>query len=129
LKVLRAELDKAGQADGKKYYLAIAVNGARSRIEAMENSSNPNSVPDFWKQVGQTVDEINIMNYDYQGAWGTGFPAYFQASLDFPSDTPYPNKVYTAGKSPADAQDNVTDAGDGSTLDQAIGKEGGWSIK
>ncbi|MBK2107021.1 glycosyl hydrolase family 18 protein [Francisella philomiragia] len=129
-KVLRTELDKAGKADGKKYYLAIAVNGARSRIEAMENPSNPNSVSDFWKQTGELMDEINIMSYDYQGGWGTGFPAYFQASTDFPSNTPYSNRVYSAGKGPTDAIDNVTDvAADGVTLDQAIGKEGGWSIK
>ncbi|MEY8714291.1 glycosyl hydrolase family 18 protein [Francisella philomiragia] len=129
-KVLRTELDKAGKADGKKYYLAIAVNGARSRIEAMENPSNPNSVSDFWKQTGELMDEINIMSYDYQGGWGTGFPAYFQASTDFPSNTPYSNRVYSAGASPVDAQDNVTDIGkDGVTLVQAIGKEGGWSIK
>ncbi|QLE79964.1 chitinase [Francisella sp. Scap27] len=129
-KVLRAELDKAGKEDGKKYYLAIAVNGAKSRIEAMESSSNVNRVPDFWKQTGELMDEINVMNYDYQGGWGTGFPAYFQASTTFPDQTPYSNRIYTAGASPVDAQDNVTNAGTGGvSLDQAIGKEGGWSIK
>ena len=99
-KVLRAALDKASKEDSKKYYLAITVNGAKSRIKAMKNPNNRNSVPDFWKQTGELMDEINIMSYDYQGGWGRGFPAYFQASTDFPSDTPYKNRVYSAGASP-----------------------------
>ena len=43
----------------------------------MENPNNPNSVLDFLKQTGELMDEINIMSYDYQGGWGTGFPEYF----------------------------------------------------
>ncbi|MWX71193.1 glycoside hydrolase family 18 protein, partial [Francisella tularensis] len=104
-KVLRAELDKASKADGKKYYLAIAVNGARSRIEAMENPNNPNSVADFWKQTGKLMDEINIMNYDYQGGWGTGAPAWFQASAAFPNINFSPEVA------------------------NSIGKTGGWSVQ
>lgn len=104
-KVLRAELDKASKADGKKYYLAIAVNGARSRIEAMENPNNPNSVADFWKQIGELMDEINIMNYDYQGGWGTGAPAWFQASAAFPNINFSPEVA------------------------NSIGKTGGWSVQ
>ncbi|MED7787984.1 glycosyl hydrolase family 18 protein [Francisella sp. 19X1-34] len=129
-KVLRAELDKAGKEDGKKYYLAIAVNGARSRIEAMENPSNPNSVADFWKQTGELMDEINVMNYDYQGAWGTGFPAYFQASFAFPDVSGISNSSYSAGDVSNDVQDNVTDSsGSNVTLSKSIGVDGGWSIQ
>ncbi|WP_245806427.1 glycosyl hydrolase family 18 protein [Francisella halioticida] len=128
-KVLRAKLDKAGKEDGKKYYLAIAVNGARSRIEAMEDPNNPNRVSDFWKQTGELMDEINVMNYDYQGAWGAGFPAYFQASATFPDVSQYSANRYNAGKVSGDVQDNVTDsASSGVSLSESIGKAGGWSI-
>lgn len=82
-KVLRAELDKAGREDGKNYTLTIAVNGGVDRITAMENPSNPNSVSNFWAQVNGLIDNVNVMNYDYHGAYDNTMPAYFQANYDF----------------------------------------------
>lgn len=98
--ILKAALDKASAEDGKTYTLTIAVNGGSDRILAMQNSSNPNSVSNFWAQVGALVDHINIMNYDYHGSWDAGSPAYFQAAYDF---------------------SNVGSA--------SVGKTDGWSIK
>lgn len=99
-KSLKSALDKASQQDGKKYRLTTAVNGGVDRIEAMQASLNPNSVSDFWKQVGTIVDQLNVMNYDYHGGYDTGSPAYFQANFDFIN-----------------------------TGDYKVGKEKGWSIK
>nr|WP_150468105.1 glycosyl hydrolase family 18 protein [Francisella sp. SYW-9] len=110
-KILRAELDKASKEDGKKYYLAIAVHGGRISVESMQDPNNPNSVPDFWKQVGELMDEISIMSYDYQGAWGVGAPAYFQASAGFPNISDYGTSVADSiGKTNGLAIDNIVDA-------------------
>lgn len=100
LKSIRTVLDKAGQQDGKTYRLSTAVNGGVDRIQAMQLASNPNSVPDFWKQVGTICDQLNIMNYDYHGGYDAGSPAYFQANFDFIN-----------------------------TGNNSVGKENGWSIK
>ncbi len=99
-KVLRAELDNAGTQDGKKYTLTIAVNGGVDRIMAMQSSSNPNSVANFWAQVGSVVDQVNVMNYDYHGSWDVNSPAYFHSAYDFPNTSSY-----------------------------RVGKEEGWSVK
>jgi chitinase len=79
---LRTALDKASKEDGKKYTLTIAVNGGSDNILALESSGNPNSVSNFWAQVGGLMDYINVMNYDYHGSFDVG-PAYFQANYDF----------------------------------------------
>lgn len=89
-KTLRTALDKAGQEDGKKYTLTIAVNGGTDRVLALEgknvdgsSNGNPNAVSNFWSQVGGLMDYVNVMNYDYHGSWDAGNPAYFQANYDF----------------------------------------------
>ncbi|MEY4505036.1 MAG: hypothetical protein RL154_1333, partial [Pseudomonadota bacterium] len=81
--ILRTALDKAGVEDGKKYTLSIAVNAGSDRISALQSTSNPNSVANFWAQVGAIVDNVNIMSYDYHGSWDSSSPAYFQAAYDF----------------------------------------------
>ena len=98
--VLRTELDAASKQDGKTYTLTIAVNGGADRITALQNPANPNGVSNFWAQVGQLMDHVNIMTYDYHGSWDAGSPAYFQANYDF---------------------QNVGSA--------KVGKDEGWSIK
>lgn len=99
-RILRKALDDAGTKDGKKYKLSTAVNGGTDRALAMQKSTNPNYVADFWAQTSSIVDHINIMNYDYHGGYDVGSPAYFQAAYDFPN-----------------------------TGDNKVGKEEGWSIK
>jgi chitinase len=98
--ILRKALNDASSKDGKKYRLSTAVNGGMDRALALQKSTNPNSIADFWKQVGAIVDQVNIMNYDYHGGYDVGNPAYFQATYDFP---------------------NVGD--------NKVGKDEGWSIK
>ncbi|MDQ5919947.1 MAG: chitinase [Pseudomonadota bacterium] len=102
-KILRAELDKAGATDGKHYTLTIAVNAGVDRVNAMQDPSNPNSVADYWKQVNTLVDQINLMSYDYHGAYDNSKPAYFHANYDF-------------ANIPLDKQADV-------------GQTSGWSIK
>lgn len=100
LTTLRKHLNDASKADGKTYRLSAAVNGGSDRILAMQNSANPNSVPDFWKQVAANVDQLNIMSYDYHGGFDVGGAAYFQAAYDFSN-----------------------------TGSNKVGKEEGWCIK
>ncbi|MEN9946582.1 MAG: hypothetical protein RLZZ293_968, partial [Pseudomonadota bacterium] len=95
-KILRNALDQAGQTDGKHYTLTIAVNGGADRVLALQgknvdgsNNGNPNAVANFWSQVNGLVDHINMMNYDYHGAYDTGGAAYFQANYDFQNTTGY----------------------------------------
>lgn len=102
-KVLRAELDKASATDGKHYTLTIAVNAGVDRVNAMQDTvSNPNAVIDFWKQVNFLVDQVNLMSYDYHGAYDQD-AAYFHANYDF-------------SNVPANKQ-------------AAVGQLTGWSIK
>ena len=101
-KVLRAELDAASKIDGKHYTLTIAVNAGVDRVNAMQNPSNPNSVADFWKQVNGLVDQVNLMSYDYHGAYDQD-AAYFHANYDF-ANVPVEKQA-------------------------AVGQNTGWSIK
>ncbi len=102
-KILRTELDKASIKDGKHYTLTIAVNAGVDRVKAMQNTAvNPNAVADFWKQVNGLVDQVNLMTYDYHGAYDQD-AAYFHANYDF-------------ANVPVDKQ-------------AAVGQTNGWSIK
>lgn len=97
---VKKHLADASKADGKTYRLSAAVNGGSDRVLAMQSSTNPNSVADFWKQVGGVVDQLNIMSYDYHGGFDVGAPAYFQSAYDFSN-----------------------------TGSNKVGKDEGWSIK
>ncbi|MGL4345905.1 MAG: glycosyl hydrolase family 18 protein [Cellulosilyticaceae bacterium] len=58
LRDLRAALDKAGQEDGVHYELTVAVGAGIDKMEQTEVS-----------KYHQYVDFINLMTYDFHGAW------------------------------------------------------------
>ena len=64
LRELRQQLDEQGKADGKAYLLTVATPASPSHCKSIELD-----------QVGQVVDFINLMTYDFTGAWSelTGF--------------------------------------------------------
>ncbi|KAF0811591.1 Chitinase A1 [Andreprevotia sp. IGB-42] len=57
-KTVRARLDEAGKADGKPYLLTLATE------------VNPHNLPKInWQAVLQSADWLNVMTYEYAGAW------------------------------------------------------------
>ncbi len=78
LQSLRTELDARGQANGGKHYLltiaAPAGPGTRANLEAND--------------IGKTVDWINVMTYDFHGAWNakTGHNAPLYPTPGDPDD-------------------------------------------
>ncbi|WP_041619029.1 glycoside hydrolase family 18 protein [Paenibacillus mucilaginosus] len=70
LQTIRAELDKAGTADGRKYLLTIASGAGPAFVANTELG-----------KISQTLDWINIMTYDFHGGWdpkaGQNAPLYF----------------------------------------------------
>ena len=60
MKVLREELDKAGEQDGQHYMLTIASPSSGYLLRGMETF-----------QVTKYLDYVNIMSYDLHGAWNS----------------------------------------------------------
>ena len=58
MKTLRNKLDSAGTEDGRKYMLTIASPASAYLLRGMENF-----------QVTQYLDYVNLMTYDFHGAW------------------------------------------------------------
>jgi chitinase len=58
LETLRKKLDDEGKRDGKYYPITVAVGAAPRHIDGLE-----------YKKVGELLDFINIMAYDYHGSW------------------------------------------------------------
>lgn len=58
LEEVRAALDLAGEEDGKEYLLTIASNATISYLENNELA-----------KIAELVDHINMMTYDFNGAW------------------------------------------------------------
>ncbi|MBX3061373.1 MAG: glycoside hydrolase family 18 protein [Anaerolineae bacterium] len=63
---LRAHLDAQGEKDGRHYLLTIAAPAGSSQRD-----------PINWKEAQASLDFINLMAYDFSGAWSstTGFNA------------------------------------------------------
>ncbi len=55
---LRRQLDAAGTADGKRYYLTIAAPAGFDKIANLEPAA-----------IGAILDWINVMTYDLHGTW------------------------------------------------------------
>ncbi|MFD0696977.1 glycosyl hydrolase family 18 protein [Paenibacillus sp. GCM10027628] len=70
LQAIRSELDTAGAADGKHYYLTIAAGAGPSYITNNQLSS-----------MASILDWVNLMSYDFHGSWeaksGQNAPLYF----------------------------------------------------
>ncbi|ENY73466.1 chitodextrinase [Aeromonas diversa CDC 2478-85] len=58
MQTLREKLDAAGAEDGRKYMLTIASPASAYLLRGMENF-----------QVTQYLDYVNLMSYDFHGAW------------------------------------------------------------
>ena len=61
---LRAALDTAGRADGRRYLLTIAAGNARSFLFDGASSA-------WAAELAASLDWINLMTYDYHGTWET----------------------------------------------------------
>ncbi|MCZ8519620.1 MULTISPECIES: glycosyl hydrolase family 18 protein [Paenibacillus] len=85
LQDIRAELDAAGQQDGKYYELTIASGASQKYADNTELD-----------KIAQIVDFINIMTYDFHGAWEseTGFNAPLYSDPRDPYDA---KKFYVDG--------------------------------
>jgi chitinase len=68
---LRAALDSAGAADGKRYLSTIAAGADRSFVFDLDGSSA------WLVELAASLDWINLMTYDYHGTWerAAGFVA------------------------------------------------------
>lgn len=69
LQTIREKLDVAGQQDHKKYLLTIAAGATKSYVQNTEMD-----------KIDKIVDWINLMTYDFHGAWenvtGNDAPLY-----------------------------------------------------
>ncbi|USV59528.1 glycosyl hydrolase family 18 protein [Aeromonas encheleia] len=74
MKTLRSRLDSAGTEDGRKYMLTIASPASAYLLRGMENF-----------QVTQYLDYVNLMTYDFHGAWNN-FVAHNAALFDNKAD-------------------------------------------
>ena len=94
-KALRTAIDAASKADGKKYYLSIAVSAGLDKIQAIDNSQ-----AGAWATIAGLVDHINVMAYDMHGAFDadstgkTPGVSDFQAPWDMETNSPYASTKY-----------------------------------
>jgi chitinase len=61
---LRTALDSQGAADGKQYYLSIAVGAGNDKIQAITNAD-----PNAWAKIAKAINYLNLMTYDFHGAF------------------------------------------------------------
>jgi chitinase len=78
LQELRSQLDAAAAVDGRTYLLTIAAPAGYDKIENLEPSG-----------IAAVCDWINVMTYDFHGAWdlsSTGHHSALYANPDDPSN-------------------------------------------
>ncbi len=76
LSELRTALDTQGAIDGKQYLLTIAAPGGEAKFEQIEIGN-----------IHPYLDFINLMTYDFHGAWGstTNFHSALKGTTDDPT--------------------------------------------
>jgi hypothetical protein len=79
---LRNAIDEASKADNKKYYLTIAVAAGPAQTTSTEQQ-----VPGAWTKISGLMDKINVMAYDFHGAFDS--ISDFQSSWGMESDSPF----------------------------------------
>lgn len=94
---LRSALDEQGQLDGVHYNLSIAVSGGVDKINQLSAEQ--------WQTLANQVDQIDVMTYDFHGAFDQGQTgSNFQSAMALD-----PNLDPTFG-TPVLGQYNLTDA-------------------
>jgi GH18 family chitinase len=64
LQGLRSALDEQGRKDNKHYYLTIATGAGIDKINDINKTQ--------WQAIAAAVDYIDVMTYDFHGAWDKG---------------------------------------------------------
>ncbi len=77
----RKQLDEASRQNGKQYYLTAAINGSRKNVVYTDPASYV-----------RYLNWINLMTYDFHGAWDNNGPASFQSNLFSDPVDPDPEK-------------------------------------
>ena len=75
LEDLRKALDAASQEDGASYYLSIAGAGGVDKLQAIEKY-----LPGALERIARAVNFVDVMAYDYHGAFDASNPPPFNVS-------------------------------------------------
>ena len=81
LEEFRTQLDALGKRTGKRYYLTAAVNSTAEKMKFTEPA-----------RYARSLDWINLMTYDFHGAWSKQGPSAFQSNLYPDPDSPERDK-------------------------------------
>ncbi len=76
----RTQLDALGKRTGKRYYLTAALNSGAQTTEATEPA-----------RYARALDWVNLMTYDFHGAWNKLGPADFHSNLFSDPASPDPS--------------------------------------
>lgn len=77
----RKQLNEISAQNGQRYYLTAAINGSRKNVQHTDPAS-----------YARYLNWINLMTYDFHGAWDKNGPASFQSNLFSDPADPDPEK-------------------------------------
>lgn len=100
LSSLRSALDEQGVKDHTKYYLSIAAPAGIDKIQTIQNND-----PKAWSIIKNSVDYVNLMAYDYHGAFDMPNASDHMSAM---KTDPSPNDPYA--KDPVLKHYNVEDS-------------------